>query len=91
MEQPKHILERGVRIKTNEALGSTTGMTIKPEYLKPRKTNAKGLILGCVAGHGGDVYWVSHGGALSDPVDITAYTWSEFEVIRENRMELVDT
>ena len=83
MEQPKSILERGFKIKINDTIEDPRGMMIKHEYLSRRTPGINGVILGCVPGHGGDVYWVFHGESIGDlDVDheqVSVYGFWEFE------------
>lgn len=78
MEEPKHILESGTRVVTNDPLGSTSGMLVNPKHLECRRGGARGVVRGWVAGHGGDVYWVEH-----EDGTVGAYCWSEFEFAPE--------
>ena len=50
----------GLRVRTAEALGSTTGMLIVKDALDDRKEGVTGTVMGFVAGHGGDVWWIRH-------------------------------
>jgi hypothetical protein len=75
MQQPSQILANGTMVRTSGRLDSTAGMSVEPEYLKTRRSNALGKISGVVGGHGGDVYWVTHAGGA-----IAAYCFSEFEL-----------
>jgi len=80
MESPEHVLERGVRVRTN-SLSDTVEYIVKPQYLERRVPNAEGIIVDWVPGHGGDVYWVFHGESLKNlkEEDIAAYCYTEFE------------
>ncbi len=76
MKEPKFILEQGTFVVTNEVLGNSMGMLIIPGVLRARTPNSKGVILGIVSGHGGDVYYVMH------PDNTTgAYSFEEFELL----------
>jgi hypothetical protein len=65
-------IKEGLRVKTVMALGNTKGMFIKQEYLNARQPNKEGTVLGYVAGHGGDVWWVEHDDGM-----VGAYVFNE--------------
>ena len=77
MEQPRHILKTGARIKTNQNLDGAAGMNIGSFHLSGRKPNQAGAIIRAIVGHAGDVYLVRHDGVE----DVTApYCFAEFEL-----------
>lgn len=76
MKEPKQVLAAGTRVVTHEHLESTEGMFVSAAHLLSRKPNATGVVKGCAAGHGGDVYWVNH----EDGSIVAVYSWSEFEL-----------
>ena len=65
-----------MRVRTVKVLGGTIGMLIKEPHLDARKPNTEGIVLGYVAGHGGDVWWVKH-----DDDSVGAYVFYEIEAI----------
>lgn len=69
----------GVKVKTNEVLGSTAGMLIASRYIQARTPNEEGEIVGYVAGHGGDVWWVKHTDGT-----IAAYSFDEMEEVESD-------
>ena len=80
MQQPTYILNNGTRVRTHAALGTTRGMMINQDALDSRRTDADGVIVGVVGGHGGDVYWVRH---VETRDDTTApYCFDEFELVK---------
>lgn len=76
MNQPRLLIPNNTKVKTHTTLDDTTGMLISPNNLKFRKSNKIGEIIGYVPGHGGDVYWVQHGGDTFP----AAYCFTEFEI-----------
>jgi hypothetical protein len=58
MKRPESPLPRGTEILTHTTLGETQGMIVGDENLAQRRANARGRIVGIVAGHHGDVYWL---------------------------------
>lgn len=75
MEQPQYILETGTEVVTASRL-KKEDFLIVPRILKNRSPATKGKIKGVVGGHGGDVYFVTHG---EDKV--AAYGWWEFDLV----------
>lgn len=63
-----------LRIKAT-SVGSTEGLLIGLNHLEARRKGAVGTVVGPVAGHGGDVWWVRQDG--EEPV--AAYFFHEFE------------
>jgi hypothetical protein len=65
------------RVVTNESFlpGATRGFLVAERHLRARRTNAVGVVMGYVPGHGGDVWWVQH----HDDGTVGAYLDSEFE------------
>ena len=55
-------------------LGSTKGWQVDKKYIEARQQGVEGLVIGRAAGHGGEVFWVSHGGG-----EIAAYSSDELE------------
>lgn len=55
-------------------LNEHKGWNIDQKNIKARQQGVEGLVIGCAAGHGGEVFWVSHGGG-----DIAAYSSDELE------------
>lgn len=76
MDEPRYILENGTVVRTHAELGSTRGFFVTSRCMEQRQSNALGVIMGVVPGHGGDVYWVSHNSELLPG----AYSFSEFEL-----------
>lgn len=72
----------GARVKTKEKLGATKGMLVSPRHILSRKTGAAGNYVGFVPGHGGDVWWVDHGGG-----DVAAYSYDELVLLEEQSHE----
>lgn len=68
-------IRSGMRIKTNDTLGTTEGFTIHEQHLKGRVTNTEGVVTRHVPGHGGDVWFVRHNDG-----SIAAYADDEFEL-----------
>lgn len=79
MKEPEFILESGTKVVTT-TLDQRTRAAIftNSRYLEARREGTKGKIVGFLAGHGGDIYWVEHG-----PNDIGAYGWWEFDLDSE--------
>ncbi len=75
VRQPETILPTGTSVRTHDVLGKTTGMMNASPHLAARTPDAAGTIQGCVPGHGGDVYWVTHGDGIA-----AAYCFTEFEL-----------
>ncbi len=71
----------GRRVRTHEELETTVGMMVGLKHLNGRRTNALGIIVGWIPGHGGDAYWVRHteGPSSDDPSPVAAYCFTEFE------------
>lgn len=65
-------MKAGDRVRVR-CLGTTQGMLIGPSYLSIRRAGAEGTVLGYVAGHGGDVWWVQQDDGVA------AYTITELE------------
>lgn len=63
-----------VKIVDEFAPDATTGMLISPKNLAARRCGAEGTVLGFVAGHGGDVWWVEHRDG-----SVAAYCFTEIE------------
>ncbi len=63
----------GMTIITGE-LGDTRGFLVRQDYLKNRRSGARGLVGTYVPGHGGDVWWVRH----EDGTD-AVYMFTEME------------
>ena len=63
----------GMKVVTGN-LSSTDGMLVKETQLLARKEGLFGEVLGFVAGHGGDVWWVKH----SDD-SVGAYSYLEID------------
>lgn len=72
-------IKPGLKVKTNQTLGETTGMLIKQKHLDARRPDAKGVVRRYVPSHGGDVWFVAHGNA-PDGSEIGAYCFDEFEL-----------
>jgi len=64
----------GMRVRTNQSLGSTRDFLVEHRYLVTRTPDKPGVILNYAAGHDGDVWWVKH-----DDGSIGAYCYEEFE------------
>jgi len=77
MKEPNSILRDGTPIITNTDVKpiKQAGVLVKDKYIQTRKPGAPGTILGCVPGHGGDIYWVEH-----EEGNIAVYGWPEFEL-----------
>lgn len=74
----------GTLVKVHEALGAPTGILVKKETLDNRTPGVIGQICGIVPGHGGDVYWVKHGGIVNvEQSTGSAYGWWEFELVED--------
>ena len=69
-------IKKGIRVKTNPALGSTNGLSVNQQHIRARRTSKEGTVLGFIPGHGGDCWWIKH-----DSGDIGAYCYDEFEVL----------
>lgn len=69
-------LHCGMRVRTKDQLGETTGMLVAEKHLFARRSNKEGLLAGYVPGHGGDVWWVHH-----DDGTVGAYSFEEFDPI----------
>ena len=54
-------------------LESTSGMIVAQEHLNNRKLGLTGIVRCCVAGHGGDAWFIEH-----DDKSIGAYCFTEF-------------
>lgn len=86
MEEPKTLLEQGTLIKTGPGpLEDAGGFLVAQRFCDTRSVNTDGVILGWVAGCGGDVYWVFHGDELPEPdsiddSDVSVYGWWEFDI-----------
>ncbi len=76
MNSPATLLPSNTTIRTNAKLDDTKGMLINKRHLDQRRPSAEGRIVGIVAGHGGDVYWVLH----PDTQTPAAYCFTEFEL-----------
>ena len=76
MEQPERALKWGTGVRTHSKLDTTAGFFVTPEHLALRKPDLCGVVVGVVAGHGGDVYWVIHEGDAK----AAAYLFTEFEL-----------
>jgi hypothetical protein len=74
MDQPKYVLERGVRVHTHKKLDREDGLIAMPTLIANRRGDADGAIYDIVPGHGGDVYWVKHA-----DTKIAPYCFTEFE------------
>lgn len=64
-----------LKVKTVSVLGSTRGMLVRQDHIDTRRSSAEGIVRGHVPGHGGDVWWVSHGD------EVGAYCFDEFDPI----------
>ena len=49
-----------------------------------REPNKIGTVMGLVAGHGGDVWWVKH-----EDGTVSAYMFTEFETIEKTKEDLL--
>ena len=63
-------------VRVADKLGKPKGWMVDKKNINARRAGAEGLVIGCVAGHGGEVFWVSHGGG-----EIAVYTSDELEPI----------
>jgi hypothetical protein len=74
MKQPEKLPEIGTRLRTRDKLESTKGFMIAQRHLDVRRPSSDCVYIGWVPGHGGDVWWCEHPGAV-----VAAYSWTELE------------
>jgi hypothetical protein len=72
----------GMRIVINDIKG-TKGFNVAREHIDNRALHARGIILGYISGHGGEVYAVKH-----DNGSIAVYHYSEFERIKNKEVRI---
>lgn len=71
-------IKDGMRV-TVTRLESTQGMLVVSKHMSCRTVGVSGKLVGWVAGHGGDVWWVMHDGSTEGNEVVGAYSVSEFE------------
>lgn len=62
----------GMRVKITK-LFSSEGFIVKEQYLTARKYGLTGVVKGCVLGHRGDIWLITH-----DDGSVGAYCFDEF-------------
>ncbi len=79
MRQEK--IKTGRRVVVSK-LGGADAMCIGPKHLNARRIGATGTLGQPVAGHGGDVWFVSHDRQEGGQEEVAAYTYEELELLK---------